>query len=82
MHAKITSYVLYIDKSSNFPNIEPAVTVSRDTTVSINAPIISSHVSCDLYLSKMVSLVILLPCVLACVSAVELEDIADVSYAQ
>merc|ERR1711874_615996 len=31
---------------------------------------------------KMVSLVILLPCVLACVSAVELEDIADVSYGQ
>merc|ERR1712177_99837 len=31
---------------------------------------------------KMVSLVILLPCVLACVAAVELEDIADVSYAQ
>merc|ERR1712088_1029066 len=31
---------------------------------------------------KMVSLVILLPCVLACVSAVKLEDIADVSYGQ
>merc|ERR1711994_880935 len=31
---------------------------------------------------KMVSLVILLPFVLACVSAVELEDIADVSYGQ
>merc|ERR1712088_627368 len=31
---------------------------------------------------KMVSQVILLSCVLACVSAVELEDIADVSYGQ
>merc|ERR1712088_293006 len=31
---------------------------------------------------KMVSLVILLSCVLACVSAVEVENIADVSYGQ
>merc|ERR1712083_1002671 len=38
--------------------------------------------SCDKDPSKMVTLQILLPYVLACVSAVELEDIADVSYGQ
>ena len=54
--------------------------MSSGTIAGVNAH--KSLHTCIVTSSKMVSMVILLPCVLVGVTALGLEDIADVEYAQ